>query len=52
MTFCPRQFTSPDVKDISGLASKPYPRGQGETRLGLVCDYVDVFPDELPELPP
>ena len=40
---------------ISGLASKPYPRGQGETDLDLpraVCEYEDVFPDELPGLPP
>ena len=40
---------------VSGLASEPYPRGRGETRLRstssslLVCG---CFPDELPGLPP
>ena len=36
------------------MASEPYPRGRGETDLDLprvVCEYVDVFPDELPGLP-
>ena len=40
---------------VSGLASEPYPRGRGETDLDLprvVCYYVDIFPDELPGLPP
>ena len=40
---------------VSGLASEPYPRGRGETRLRSTsssCEYVDVFPDELPGLPP
>ena len=40
---------------VSGLAHEPYPRGRGEVRLDLprvVCEYVDVFPDELPGLPP
>ena len=42
---------------VSGLASEPYPRGQGQTRPDLdlprvICEYVDVFPDELPRLPP
>ena len=40
---------------VGGLASEPYPRGRGETRLRstlsslLICGY---FPDELPGLPP
>ena len=40
---------------VSGLASEPYLRGRGETDLDLprvVCECVDVFPDELPGLPP
>ena len=40
---------------VSGLASEPYPRGRGETRLrstSVVCEFVDVFPEELPGLPP
>ena len=41
---------------VGGLASEPYPRGRGEARhidlLRVVCEYVDVFPDELPGLPP
>ena len=39
---------------VDGLASKPYPRGRGETDLGLprvVCEYEDVFPNELLGLP-
>ena len=42
-------------RTVSGLASKPYPKGQGETRLrstSSICEYVDVFPDELLGLPP
>ena len=42
-------------RTVSGLASEPYPGGRGETRLrstSRVCEYVDVFPDELPGLPP
>ena len=37
------------------MASKPYPGGRGETSLGLprvVCEYEDVFSDELLGLPP
>ena len=37
-----------------GLALKPYLGGQGKTRVGstlVVCDYEDVFLDELPKLP-
>ena len=40
---------------VGGLASEPYPRGRGETRLRstlsslLICGY---FPDDLPGLPP
>ena len=39
---------------VDGLAREPYPRGRGESDLDLprvVCEYVDVFPDELPGLP-
>ena len=54
MMFCHRQYMSPGVR-VGGLASEPYPRGRGETRLDLprvVCEYVNIFPDELPGLPP
>ena len=40
---------------VSGLASEPYPRGRGETKLRSISSsvrVVDVFPDELPGLPP
>ena len=40
---------------VNGLARQPYPRGRGEPDLDLprvVCEYVDVFMDELPGLPP
>ena len=40
---------------ISGLASEPYPEDEERPDLDLprvVCEYVDVFPDELPGLPP
>ena len=40
---------------VRGLASKPYPRGRGETRLGSTSSSVQIcgcFPDELPGLPP
>ena len=41
---------------VGGLASEPYPRGRGETRLGSTSSSMQVcgcfFPDELPELPP
>ena len=40
---------------VSGLASEPYPGGRERPDLDLprvVCEYVDVFPDELPGLPP
>ena len=40
---------------VNGLASEPYPRGRGETRLRSTsssCEFVDVFPEELPGLPP
>ena len=40
---------------VNGLASKPYPEDKGRQDLGLprvVCKYEDVFPDELPRLPP
>ena len=33
MIFCPRQYTSLGVGTVGGLASEPYPRGRGETRL-------------------
>ena len=41
---------------VSELASEPYPRGRGETRLGSTSSSVRVcgcfFPDELPGIPP
>ena len=40
---------------VGGLASEPYPRGRGETRLRSTSSsvrVVDVFLDELPGLPP
>ena len=41
---------------VNGLASEPYPRGRGETRLRSTLSSVRVcgcfFPDELPRLPP
>ena len=40
---------------VDGLASEPYPGGRGRPDLDLppvVCEYVDVFLDELPGLPP
>ena len=40
---------------VGGLASEPYPKGRGETRLRSTsssCEYVDFFPDELLGLPP
>ena len=40
---------------VSGLASEPYPRGLGETRLRSTSSSMRVcecFPDELPRLPP
>ena len=39
---------------VGGLASKPYPRGRGETRLRSTSSSLRVrgrFPDELPGLP-
>ena len=43
------------ARAVDGLASKPYLRKRGETELGLprvVCEYEEVFSDELPGLPP
>ena len=40
---------------VSGLASEPYTRGRDETILRSTSSsvrFVDVFPDELPGLPP
>ena len=40
---------------VGGLASEPYPRGRGETRLRSTSSSMRVcgcFPDELPGLPP
>ena len=43
------------ARAIDRLASKLYPGGRGEIGFGLsrvVCEYNDVFPDELSGLPP
>ena len=40
---------------VSGLASEPYPRGRGETKLRSTSSSSRIcgcFPDELPGLPP
>ena len=40
---------------VRGLASEPYPRGRGETRLRSTSSGLRMcgcFPDELPGLPP
>ena len=40
---------------VDGLASKPYPGRRGETGVEfalVVYEYEDVFPEELPRLPP
>ena len=40
---------------VYGLANKPYPEDEGRHDLSLprvVCEYKDVFLDELPGLPP
>ena len=40
---------------VGGLASEPYPRGRGETRLRSTLSGLRIrecFPDELPGLPP
>ena len=35
------------ARAVDGLASKPYPGGRGETRVGrAVCEYDDFFLDE------
>ena len=42
-------------RTVSGLAIEPYPRGKEKPDLDLprvMCEYVDVFLDELPGLPP
>ena len=40
--ICPIQYMSPSVRDSGGLASGPYPRGRGETRLGSTSSNVQV----------
>ena len=43
------------ARAVYGLASKPYPIGRGETAVGstsVVCEYEDIFLDELSRLPP
>ena len=43
------------VWTVDGLANKPYPGGRVRHELDLprvVCEYEDVFSDELPGLPP
>ena len=42
-------------RTVDGLASEPYLEDEERPDLDLprvVCEYVDVFPDELPGLPP
>ena len=43
------------AQTVTGLVSKPYLSGRGEIGVGstlVVCEYEDVFPEELPGLPP
>ena len=42
MTFCPRQYMSPRLGIVSGLASEPYPRGLGENELRSTSSSVRV----------
>ena len=53
MTFCPRQYTSPGVRDIwlARLTLEDEERPDLDLPR-LVCEYVGVFPDELLGLPP
>ena len=58
MTFSPNSIRVQVSGTVSGLTSKPYPRGRGETRLRStssslrVCGCFFFFPNELPGLPP
>ena len=56
MIFFPKQYTSPGVRDSWRVWLASLTLGD-EVRPDLdlprvVCEYVDVFPDELPGLPP
>ena len=52
MTFFPRQYTSPGVRDkLAGWLASLTLEDEERPDLDLprvVCEYVDVFPDELP----
>ena len=57
MTFSPDSIRVQVSGTVSGLTSKSYPRGRGETRLRSTSSSLQVcgcffFPDELPGLPP
>ena len=56
MTFYPRQYTSPGVRgQLAGWLASLTLEDEERSDLDLlrvVCEYVDVFPDELPGLPP
>ena len=55
MIFYPRQCTSPGVMDLAGWLASLTLEDKERPDLDLpqvVCEYVDVFPDELPGLPP
>ena len=56
MTFCPGQYTSPSVREkLAGWLASLTLEDEERSDLDLprvVCEYVDVFPDELPGLPP
>ena len=54
MIFCPRQYTNPSVRDSAGGLASLTLEEKVRPDLDLprvVCEYVDVFPDELPGLP-
>ena len=40
------------ARTFNGLAGKPYPRGRDLGLPRVICEYDDIFPDELLGLPP
>ena len=56
ITFCPGQYTSPSVREkLAGWLTSLTLEDEERSDLDLprvVCEYVDIFPDELPGLPP